>query len=137
MNWNPEWSRRARGVVAYAALRSLGRDGIAKVVDSACDLATQLVDGLGELPGCEVLAPARMNQGLVRFLDDGGDHDGRTDRIVKAIQDEGTAWFGPTTWNGIRAMRISVSNFRTTSDDVVRTLDAVARVLEADRGTGS
>ena len=129
MHWNPEWSRRARGVVAYAALRSLGRQGIARIVSEGCRLADRLVAGLGELPGVEVLSPARMNQGLVRFLDEGGDHDGRTDAVTEAIRAEGTAWFGATTWNGIRAMRISVCNFRTTDEDVDRTLEAVSRVL--------
>lgn len=132
MNWNPEWSRRARGIVAYAALRSLGREGIASIVREACRLADRLVSGLGRLPGVEVLSAARMNQGLVRFLDEGGDHDARTDAVTEAIRAEGTAWFGATTWNGIRAMRISVCNFRTTDADVDQTLEAVARVLERD-----
>lgn len=132
MNWNPEWSRRARGVVAYAALRSLGREGIARIVSEGCRLADRLVSGLGELPDVEVLSPARMNQGLVRFLDEGGDHDMRTDAVTEAIRAEGTAWFGATTWNGIRAMRISVCNFRTTDEDVDRTLEAVSRVLGHD-----
>ena len=125
MNWNPEWSRRPRGVVTYAALRSLGKEGIARIVSEGCRLAHRLVTGLGELPGVEVLSPARMNQGLVRFLDEGGDHDQRTDAVTEAIRDEGTAWFGATTWNGMRAMRISVCNFRTTDEDVDRTLEAV------------
>jgi glutamate/tyrosine decarboxylase-like PLP-dependent enzyme len=129
MNWNPEWSRRPRGVVAYAALRSLGREGIARIVREGCRLAGRLVSGLGELPGVEILSQARMNQGLVRFLDEGGDHDTRTDAVTEAIRDEGTAWFGATTWNGIRAMRISVCNFRTTDEDVDQTLAAVSRVL--------
>ena len=129
MDWNPEWSRRPRGVVAYAALRALGRDGIARIVDEACRLATRLVDGLGELPGVEVLSRARMNQGLVRFLDESGDHDRRTDAVTEAIRREGTAWFGATEWEGKRAMRISVCNFRTTDEDVDQTLAAVARVL--------
>ncbi|MEQ9400413.1 MAG: aminotransferase class V-fold PLP-dependent enzyme [Longimicrobiales bacterium] len=133
MNWNPEWSRRPRGVVTYAAVRALGRDGVARIVDEGCRLAERLVEGLGAMPGVEVLAPARMNQGLVRFLDpasdDDADHDRRTDAVVEAIRAEGTAWFGPTTWAGKRAMRISVCNLRTTDADVDRTLDAVARVL--------
>ena len=129
MNWNPEWSRRPRGVVAYAALRSLGREGFAKVIDDGCRLADRLVSGLGKLPGVEILSPARMNQGLVRFLDPKGDHDARTDAVTEAIRAEGTAWFGATTWNNIRAMRISVCNFRTTDRDVDLTLDAVSTVL--------
>lgn len=130
MNWNPEWSRRPRGVVTYAALRAMGRQGIAHIVDEGCRLADRLVSGLGELPGVEVLSPARMNQGLLRFLDDGGDHDTRTDAVVEAIRAEGTSWFGPTDWNGVRAMRVSVCNYRTTDDDVDLTIDAVRRVLE-------
>jgi len=131
MNWNPEWSRRPRGVVAYAALRSLGREGIAKIVDDGCRLADRLVSGLGALPGVEVLSPARMNQGLVRFLDESGEHDARTDAVTEAIRAEGTAWFGATTWKGLRAMRISVCNFRTTDRDIDLTLEAVSRVLES------
>ena len=129
MNWNPEWSRRPRGVVAYATLRALGREGIARIVDECCRLADRLVDGIGTLPGTEVLSPARMNQGLVRFVDEGGDHDRRTDAVIEAIRAEGTAWFGGTDWNGRRAMRISVCNHRTTDNDVDVTLEAVARVL--------
>lgn len=136
MDWNPEWSRRPRGVVAYAAMRALGRDGIARLVDDCCRLATRLVDGLGELPGVEVLSRARMNQGLVRFLDPDGDHDRRTDAVTEAIRDEGTAWFGATDWNGQRAMRISVCNHRTRDADVDATLEAVGRVLSAHRPVG-
>ena len=129
MEWNPEWSRRPRGVVTYAALRALGRRGVAGIVDEACRLASRLVDGLGALPGVEVLSPARMNQGLVRFLARDGDHDRRTDAVTEAIRADGTAWFGTTDWRGMRAMRISVCNFRTTDRDVDLTLEAVARVL--------
>jgi glutamate/tyrosine decarboxylase-like PLP-dependent enzyme len=131
MDWNPEWSRRPRGVVAYAALRALGRDGVAKIVDEGCRLARRLVQGIGTLPGAEILSPARMNQGLVRFLSRDGDHGRRTDAVVEAIRNEGTAWFGATDWNGHRAMRISVCNHRTTDEDVDGTLDAVERVLRS------
>ncbi len=129
MNWNPEWSRRPRGVVTYAALRTLGRDGIARIVDEGCRLAQRLVREIGALPGAEVLSPARMNQGLVRFLGKDGDHDRRTDAVTEAIRADGTAWFGATDWNGKRAMRISVCNHRTTDRDVDLTLAAVERVL--------
>jgi glutamate/tyrosine decarboxylase-like PLP-dependent enzyme len=130
MDWNPEWSRRPRGVVTYAALRALGRDGIAKVVDDCCRLAGRLVSEIGALPGAEVLSPARMNQGLLRFVSPRGDHDRRTDAVIEAIRDEGTAWFGGTDWNGRRAMRVSVCNHRTSDRDVDLTVAAVARVLE-------
>ncbi len=90
-----------------------------------------MVGEIGALPGAEVLSPARMNQGLVRFLADDGDHDRRTDAVTEAIRAEGTAWFGATDWNGMRAMRVSVCNHRTTDADVDRTVEAVARVLRA------
>ncbi len=129
MDWNPEWSRRPRGVVAYAALRSLGRQGIAEIVDNCCRLADRIVSEIGALPGAEVLSPARMNQGLLRFTARDGDHDRRTDAVVEAIRAEGTAWFGATDWEGKRAMRVSVCNHRTSDRDVDLTVEAVARVL--------
>lgn len=129
MHWNPEWSRRPRGVVAYAALRNMGKKGIAEIVDGCCRLANRLVSEIGALDGAEVLAPARMNQGLVRFLSPSGDHDSHTDRVMDTVRAQGTAWFGGTTWNGKRAMRISVCNFRTTDEDVDRTVEAVQKVL--------
>ena len=92
-------------------------------------MAERLVDGIGALEGTEVLSRARMNQGLVRFLATDGDHDRRTNAVTEAIREEGTSWFGATDWNGVRAMRVSVCNFRTTDEDVDRTLAAVARVL--------
>ncbi|MBO6574162.1 MAG: aspartate aminotransferase family protein [Rhodothermales bacterium] len=129
MRFNPEWSRRARGIVTYVALRCMGQEAIARIVDECCRHARNLVDGLGAIEGVEVVAPARMNQGLVRFLDVHGDHDAHTDRMIAAIQAEGTAWFGGTTWKGVRAMRISVCNYRTTDADVDATIRAVRRVV--------
>jgi len=128
-DWNPEWSRRGRGFAVYAAIRELGRAGIGEMVARCCDFATQLVEGLADMPGVEVLARPIVNQGLVRFLDGGGDHDVRTDRVIAAIQASGEAWFGGTTWRGIRAMRISVCNWRTTREDVRRTLAAFQKIL--------
>ncbi len=133
--WGPEWSRRARGFTVYAALRALGRRGVAALVDRCCDMATRLVQRLGALPGVEVLAPPIVNQALVRFLDGprdgGGDHDARTQAVVERIQRGGGAWFGPTTWRGMRVMRISVSNFRTDAAAVDRVVDAVAQALRS------
>ncbi|MCA9691173.1 MAG: aspartate aminotransferase family protein, partial [Myxococcales bacterium] len=113
MRWNPEWSRRARGFVVYAALRALGRRGVAELVDRCCALAARLVTELAALPGVELISPARMNQGLVRFRDVDGDHDARTDAVIEAIQREGTAWFGGASWRGMRVMRVSVCSHRT------------------------
>jgi glutamate/tyrosine decarboxylase-like PLP-dependent enzyme len=128
-DWNPEWSRRARGFTTYAALRSLGKSGIGDMVARCCDLAAALVEGLGRLPGVEVLAKPAINQGLVRFLAADGAHDARTDAVIAAIQASGEAWFGGTTWRGQRAMRISVCNWRTTPDDVARAVAAVSEIL--------
>ncbi len=129
LDWNPDFSRRARGFALYAGLRELGREGIGELVARTARLAARLVAEIGALPGGEVLSPASVNQGLVRFLDPGGDHDARTDAVVAAIQREGTAWMGATTWNGLRAMRISVCNWQTTDRDVDLTVEAVRRVL--------
>ena len=129
-SWNPEWSRRGRGFAVYAAVRSLGRQGIAGIVDRCCRCARRLVVEIGALPGVEVLAEPVLNQGLVRFLDPAGDHDGRTEDIISRIQAAGVAWFGPTTWRGCRAMRISVVNWRTSDGDVDRTVASVRAVLD-------
>jgi glutamate/tyrosine decarboxylase-like PLP-dependent enzyme len=130
MDWNPEWSRRARGFSTYAALRELGRDGVIALVDGCCARASAMVDGIGRLPGAQVLWRPSLNQGLVRFLDpSGADHDRRTDDVIGAINASGEAFFGGTTWRGMRAMRVSVCNARTTSHDVERAIRAVEAVL--------
>jgi glutamate/tyrosine decarboxylase-like PLP-dependent enzyme len=125
MNWNPDSSRRARGFPTYAAIRELGRNGIADMIERCCRHAKALVKGIGSLPGAEVLWESEINQGLVRF---GGD-DARTNEVIAAIIQTGEAYFGGTTWRGKRAMRISVSNWRTSEADVERVIAAVKRAL--------
>ncbi len=129
VDWNPEWSRRARGFPVYAAIRSLGRRGIAALVERCCQHAHRLVTEIGALPGAEIVAAPQINQGLVRFLSRNGDHDRRTDAIIEAIRAKGVAWFGGTTWHDKRVMRVSVCNWRTTDRDVDRTIDSVREVL--------
>jgi glutamate/tyrosine decarboxylase-like PLP-dependent enzyme len=134
-DWNPEWSRRARGFPSYAALRQLGRDGLAALVERCCQHARSLVTGIGSLPGVEVLCEPVINQGLVRFLDptDGAgerDHNRRTDEVIAAIAAGGEAFFTGSTWNGIRVMRVSVCNWRTSDSDVQRAIAAVGAVLD-------
>lgn len=131
MDWNPEWSRRARGFPTYAALRQLGRDGVADLIDRCCLHAHALVMGIGGLPGAEVLWEPIINQGLVRFLDPSTeqDHDRRTDEVIAAIVAAGEAFFGGTTWRSKRAMRVSVCNWQTSPEDVRRSINSVARVL--------
>ena len=128
--WGPEWSRRARGIPLYATLRSLGRNGVGEMIERSCDLTRDLVLKLGKLPGVEVLTTPIINQGLVRFLDPDGDHDTRTDEIITRINASGEAWFGPTQWNGMRVMRISLSNFRTTPGDIERAVAAVKVAMD-------
>ena len=137
MDWNLEWSRRARVYPAYAALRSLGRKGVSDLIERSCDLAKTLVAEIGKLEGVEVLAEPIINQGLVRFICPEGNHDGRTDRVIEAIQSNGRAWFGGTTWRGRRAMRISVCNWRTTGEDVNKAVAAVRAALCQLGGTAA
>jgi glutamate/tyrosine decarboxylase-like PLP-dependent enzyme len=130
LEWGPEWSRRARALPTYAVLRSLGRSGLAALLEQCCDHAQALTQGLSELPGVEVLAWPKINQALVRFLDPAGQHDARTEAVIDAIQHDGRAWFGVTTWRGHRAMRISVCDWRTDARAIDQALEAVARALE-------
>ena len=134
MDWTPEWSRRARAFPTYAALRQLGRQGLSDLVERCSRHAHSLVTRIGRLPGAEMLWEPVINQGLVRFLDpkpeaSDHDHDRRTDEVIEAICATGEAVFGGTTWRGLRAMRVSVSNWQTSDQDVERVVDAVARVL--------
>jgi glutamate/tyrosine decarboxylase-like PLP-dependent enzyme len=119
--WAPDFSRRARGFAAYAALRSLGRAGVVELVERCCACARHFADVLGAQDGVQVLNDVVLNQVLVRF----GDDDATTDAVVAAVQAEGTCWMGPTTWRGRRAMRISVSNWATTISDVDRSCAAI------------
>jgi glutamate/tyrosine decarboxylase-like PLP-dependent enzyme len=131
VDWNPEWSRRARAFPVYAAIRSLGRAGIADLVDRCCSNARAIVAGIGELAGAEVIAMPVINQGLVRFLSPDGDHDRMTDEVIARIQADGEAWFGGAEWEGNRVMRVSVSSWRTTEQDVERVVRVVGAALEA------
>jgi glutamate/tyrosine decarboxylase-like PLP-dependent enzyme len=124
MDWNPEFSRRARGFPIYAAIRALGRDGIAAMVERCCDHATRFADLLGAEPGIEILNEVVLNQVLVRF----GDDDELTRATIAAVQEDGTCWLSGTVWQGKPAMRISVSSWRTSDDDVERS---AAAILEA------
>ncbi len=122
VDWTPEWSRRARGFTVYAALRELGRDGVAALIDRCCAHAAALAHGIAALPGATLLAGPGLNQALVSFGD-------ATDAVIARINAGGEAMFGGTTWRGQRAMRISVVNWRTSDADVARTIAAVAAVL--------
>lgn len=119
MDWTPEFSRRARGFAVYAALRSLGRVGIADLVERSCARARQFAAAIAELPGSEILNDVVLNQVLFRFEDDAA-----TDAMLASVQASGEAWMSGTTWDGRAAIRLSVSNWRTTEADVDRTVAA-------------
>ena len=134
IDWNPEWSRRARGFPTYAALRELGRSGVTSMIDRCCEYAHSLVIQIGSLSGAEVVWEPMINQGLVRFHDPNPaaseeDHDRWTDAVIAAIIAAGEAFFGGTTWLGRRAMRVSVCNWLTSDNDIKRSVSSVARVL--------
>ncbi len=126
MGYSPEFSRRARSLPAWAAIRSLGRRGVAEMIESNCDSAAAIAEGLATLPGCEVLNEVVLNQVLVRF-----DSDERTWAVLDAIQREGEAYPSQGMWHGRATIRVSVSCWRTDDDDVRRTLAAFDRAVAA------
>jgi glutamate/tyrosine decarboxylase-like PLP-dependent enzyme len=123
----PELSRRARGVEVWAALKSLGRTGMADLVERCCRCAKRFADGLSKA-GFEILNDVVLNQVLVSF---GTPQE--TQRVIAGIQEDGTCWCGGTVWQGRHAMRISVSSWKTTEADVDRSLEAMLRVAEEKR----
>ena len=124
-NYVPESSRRARAVPVYAALRSLGRSGVAELVERNCRHARRMAAHLAAIPGAEILNDVVLNQVLVRFA--GGDEANRA--AVAAVQREGTCWLGGTQWQGGHVMRVSFSNWATSDDDVDRSAAAIAAAV--------
>jgi glutamate/tyrosine decarboxylase-like PLP-dependent enzyme len=120
----PEMSREARGVPVWAALKTLGKKGLAKMIDDHCAMARQFADGLRKA-GHSILNEVVLNQVLVSF----GDSD-TTLQVIKEIQEEGTCWCGGTTWQGKTAMRISVSSWATTENDIALSLASVLKIAE-------
>jgi len=118
----PELSRRARGIEIWAALRSLGKTGLADLIERCCRHATVFAEGL-QAAGYQILNDVVLNQVLVKF-----NTDELTARIVKRVQDDSTCWCGGTQWQGDTAMRISVSSWATRSGDVEQSLDAIIRI---------
>ena len=119
MNFTPDSSRRARAVEIWAALKSLGRSGLADLVNRNCRQAQSLANGLRQ-EGVEILNDVVLNQVVVAFGD-----DDKTSRVISTIQDCGVVWCGETKWRGRIAMRISVSSWATTDEDIVRSLSAI------------
>lgn len=129
MHHTPQSSQRARQVEVWAALRSLGREGIARLVADSSAAAALIADALRS-QGVTVLNDVVLNQVLVRF---GGPEE--TNAVIAAIQADGRTWCGPTVWAGEPAMRISVSSWRTTLDDARRAADVILECHAAVRST--
>jgi glutamate/tyrosine decarboxylase-like PLP-dependent enzyme len=124
-DWVPEFSRRARGFPIYATIRALGRRGIAAMVDGCCDRARQFAELLARDPRVAILNDVVLNQVLVRF----NASDEGTREVITRVQKEGTCWLAGTTWQGRAAMRISVSNWSTTAEDVEKSAAAILRCI--------
>jgi glutamate/tyrosine decarboxylase-like PLP-dependent enzyme len=122
VDWVPEFSRRARGFAVYAALRSLGRSGIAELVEGSCAAARRFAERIVEVPGAELLNDVVLNQVLFRL-----ESDARTDEVLRAVQDAGDVWMSGTAWDGRRAIRLSVSNWQTGEEEIDLALESFRR----------
>jgi glutamate/tyrosine decarboxylase-like PLP-dependent enzyme len=127
MEWNPEFSRRARGFAVYAALRSLGRSGVADLVGRCCAHARRFAAELARVDGIELLNEVLLNQVLFRY-----ESDERTAEVLRDVQASGEAWMSGTVWRGRKAIRISVSNWQTSDDDVARAIAAFERAYATE-----
>jgi glutamate/tyrosine decarboxylase-like PLP-dependent enzyme len=127
----PESSRRARGFVVLAALRALGRDGLAELIERGCRLSRRMADRLAAAPGVEILNDVVLNQVLVRFSAPGRGGDELTRDVIHRVQDEGTSWLGGRTWHGLGVMRVSITSWNTTEADIDRSADAILRCAAA------
>jgi glutamate/tyrosine decarboxylase-like PLP-dependent enzyme len=126
VDWVPEFSRRARGFAVYAALRSLGRSGILEVVERCCSQARRFAEQIAELPGVRVINEVVLNQVLFCFED-----DERTDAVLAAVQASGDVWLSGTSWEGRKAIRVSVSNWQTGDRETDLAVEAFRRVVKA------
>jgi glutamate/tyrosine decarboxylase-like PLP-dependent enzyme len=136
----PEESRRGRAVTVYAALASLGRDGLGELVDRCCEHARHMAALLAPHPNVRILNDVVLNQVLVRIEPDsqiaksaaqGRDADEATRAVIAAVQADGTCWLGGTSWHGMTAIRISISNWTTTSDDIERSAQAILAAVDS------
>ena len=122
VDWVPEFSRRARGFAVYAALRLLGRRGLTELVERCCDAASRFAAAITELDGVELLNEVVLNQVLFRF-----DSDERTDEVLRRVQESSRVWMSGTTWDGRKAIRVSVSNWQTGNEEIDLAVDAFSQ----------
>ena len=126
VDWVPEFSRRARGFAVYAALRSLGRNGLAELVERTCDCARRFAEEIVALPGVELLNDVVLNQVLFRL-----ESDEHTDEVLHAVQEAGDVWMSGTAWDGQRAIRLSVSNWQTTEEEIELALASFRAAIQS------
>jgi glutamate/tyrosine decarboxylase-like PLP-dependent enzyme len=131
--FTPDESRRARGVAVYAALRTLGRRGVAELIERCCSHARRMAESLRGHPQVRLLNDVVLNQVLVQFVPSRGDprdEGAFTMDVVAAVQKDGTCWLGSTQWKGRRAMRVSICNWSTTEEDIDRSAAAILRIVD-------
>jgi glutamate/tyrosine decarboxylase-like PLP-dependent enzyme len=131
MDWVPESSRRARGFAVYAAVRELGRQGVCGMIERCCRLARRMADRLREDRAISILNDVVLNQVLVRVTPPSGDADAATNEVLRRVQEERTCWLGGTRWHDQNAMRISVSNWSTTEQDIDASADSIIRAVRS------
>jgi glutamate/tyrosine decarboxylase-like PLP-dependent enzyme len=132
-NFVPESSRRARGLAVYATLRTLGRNGIATLIERCCGLAVRMAGRLGEHPQVQILNDVVLNQVLVRLSAPPGNDEAQfTKGVIQAVQADGTCWLGGTNWHGMPCIRIAISNWSTTDSDIDRSAEAILKCLEVE-----
>lgn len=131
LDWTPEFSRRARGTAIYATLRSLGRSGVSDIVDRTHSLAKRFADRLSASGKARIMNEVVFNQVLVQWISPDNDHDTFNDDVIECVQASGIAFFSGTNWNGMRLMRISVSDWATDTDDVDTAIDALLDCAES------
>jgi glutamate/tyrosine decarboxylase-like PLP-dependent enzyme len=120
----PESSRRARGFATWAALRSMGRSGVRDLIDRNCRLAREFAERATAIPGVRILNEVVLNQVLISVGD-----AARTESVERIVQEEGVVWLGATTWHGQRLLRMAISNWYTTEDDIDRAVSAIDDAL--------
>jgi glutamate/tyrosine decarboxylase-like PLP-dependent enzyme len=139
MDWVPESSRRSRVIPLYALIRTLGRSGIVSLVSGSCALARRMADRLALEPDVRILNNVALNQVLVRFggraSGPSGEADAMTRNVIAQVQAEGTCWAGGAVWQGQQVMRISVSNWSTTEQDIDESADAILRCYRKARSS--
>jgi glutamate/tyrosine decarboxylase-like PLP-dependent enzyme len=137
--YTPDESRRARALPMYAALRVLGREGVGEIVDRCCTLATRMATRLASHECVRILNEVVLNQVLVQFRPPDGDDSAAaalTEKVIARVQDEGTCWVGGTKWQGQVAMRVSISNWSTTAEDIDRSAAAIIGALDGTEHSG-